>query len=142
MSNYNLKIDEKQAHVLIKALDLYSRIKCGQIKEVGHVLRWAICAGERTAPDTANMELADQLLDKVQMLYFPELPLPGASYGIREAPGTDEKIAYDIQQVVRHRLAWDGVKPGEKPQGVWGYEPWATSQHPLAKIEKAEEKQS
>lgn len=136
--NYNLKIDEKQAHVLIKALDLYSRIKCGQIKEVGNILRDAICAGEREGPQVKNMELADQLLDKVAMLYFPELPMPGASHSIRSAPGVDERVAYDIQQVIRHRIAWDGVEPGKTPQGVWGYEPSATAQHPLAKIEKVE----
>jgi hypothetical protein len=136
--NYNLQIDATQAHVLIKALDLFSRIKCGQIKEIGHVLRWAICAGERDKVSPENMEIADQLLDKVAMLYFPELPLPGASYGIREAPGEDEKLAYDIQQVIRHRIAWDNAKPGETmPGGVWGYEPSRTAQHPLPKIEEA-----
>lgn len=135
--NYHLSLTEKQAHVLIKALDFYSRIKCGQLTEIENIFRDVLIFEERKIP-LENLEKSEKVLADLKRLLFPEIDSPNASYGIREAPGESEKIAYDIQQVVRHRLAWDGVKPGEKPQGVWGYEPWKTSTtQDLPKIEKA-----
>lgn len=121
MKEYSLTINAKQAHIMVKALDLYSRLLSGQIEELGPFFRFH---GMRQVKDQSLFEIKRQL--------FPELESnAGYSIGAKE---TDPKaqIAWDIQQVIRHQLAWDN-----NPQGGFTVdydEPFASSDQPLPTI--------
>lgn len=131
---YTLTITEEQANVLIKALDLYKRIGMGQIDEIKHV----------TVPAPGHkykwVEL-DQTMAilKLQLLGWPHI---NTAHSIMSKDLPDQfRVAWDIQQVVRNRLAHDSLKPGEKP-GIYVYfdEPRQTSKEPLPEIKQVEVK--
>src|SRR4051812_19032275 len=94
---YILEIDENQARTLEKALDLYSRIGMGQLREIINVLRY----DERL--DNKNLEVARNILDNVKLLVFGD-----DFYGIysHEVPDV-YRVAWDIQRVIRHQLWLD-----------------------------------
>jgi len=86
-------ISEHQAHVLIEALELYSRIGMGQFHQIWHVFDF---------PSGAD---TDRLFDELR--YEGGLK-HGQYYGIRNSKIRDSfRISWDIYQVIRHRLAWD-----------------------------------
>ena len=123
---YNLKLNEAQMRVIEKALDFYSRILCGQIEEVDRVLMY-------DARQVSHRSCLYWHLEDFKKAAFPELGVH-TSYAIG-SPETPEgaKIAYDIQQVVRHVLAWD-----IHPEGgilVSFQEPEQLSKEPLPKAE-------
>lgn len=131
---YALTITEEQANTLINALDLYQRIGMGQLDEI---IRVAVSAPGHKY-DWAEVDKTMNIL-KLQLLGWPHI---GTAHGIRSSELPDQfRIAWDIQQVVRHRLAHDGLKPGEKP-GIYVYfdEPHQTSKEPLPEIKKLEVK--
>jgi len=130
---YTLTMDEKTFDLLVWALDLYSRIYLGQLEEV----LWTIQndpafptkdLSRRIVQLEALAQLvqlaqrplqSDALDDKYKVANFARDLLnvvralvtgfpAGASYGIH-SPEVDDRArqAYDIQQVIRHRLAWD-----------------------------------
>lgn len=131
---YALTITEEQANTLINALDLYQRIGMGQLDEIirvavpapGHKYNWV------EVDKTMNIL-------KLQLLGWPHI---GTAHSIRSRQLPDEfRVAWDIQQVVRHRLAHDGLKPGEKP-GIYVQfdEPRQSSKEPLPEIKQVEVK--
>lgn len=107
---YQLIITKEQSEVIIKALDLFSRIGSAQFDEVLKHPQWD---NRKLVEDDSiwKYESCNRLLAAVKRLLtgFPE----NASYGIG-APEVDEgsKMAYDILQVIRRQLAWD-----ENPKG-------------------------
>jgi len=90
-------------------LDFYSRIGIGQFEEIVHgsfIFDWG-------SPVSWNNQY-DQIRHLLDGVKFNLIGMPfNASLGIC-GPDTPEraKIAYDIQQVVRHRLAWDREPKG------------------------------
>ena len=92
------------------ALDLYARVWIGQIEQPFHMLR---IFGRKSITDAKHFEKEREAIDTLFKLYFSELPV-GASYGI-SAPETEEnaKIAYDINQVVRNKIAWHNNPEGD-----------------------------
>lgn len=129
MTKYNLIIDQKQADVIITALDFFSRVLCGQLEEI----RWVLL--KNAGPNSADYEAVEVALDVLKREFFD---LQGASHmGIYNSPER-AKVAYDLVQVIRHRVSWD-----ETPSGgitVNFDEPLKVSQGTeLAIIEKAEE---
>jgi hypothetical protein len=101
---YTLEISETQAEVLSRATDLLSRIQAGQFKVVSDEFR------DRDVP-VPNLLEAEDLLRRVHVLLTG---LPASSYhGIHspELPDT-ARVAYDLHQVLRHRLEHD-----QRPDG-------------------------
>jgi len=129
---YNLKVTREQAEVLTKVLDMFSRIGIGQLEEILRhpAYNLKVVTGEI---NLARSRRARELLNEVRSL------ITGQRQGGIGIPLSDEqnKIAYDILQVVQHRLAWD-----ERPEGsseIWFQEPMREANHPLAEIEEEED---
>ena len=131
---YNLKINKNQAEVISKALDLYSRIGAGQISEI----LWHPSVAEKMwvknsnlSENQMNQKLVRQLLDDIKRIIWGYKP--NENGGISMAEEID-KIAYDLHQVIRHKIAWDG-----KPKGgntVDFHKPMKYSKEELAKMER------
>lgn len=124
---YSLNITKQQAEIIIKALDLYSRIGMGQIIEVldHHT--------NRIKPEQAII-----IYNKLNEIKPMLTGLPTNSYYSISSDqiSNNYRIAYDLQQVIRHRLAWDG-----NPDGGFGVNfdaPMNYSQIPFATIKKIE----
>jgi hypothetical protein len=98
----SVEISEKQARIIISALDFYSRIGIGQFREIVSAFSW----WQRDEQWLNHRDEVERLIHDAQ---FNLTGMPfNASYGIfsPEVPES-AKIAWDIQQVIRHRLAWD-----------------------------------
>ncbi len=127
---YQLWITEKQAQVLVNALDLYSRIGMGQFSEITHVLRMNALGNPSGQADA--LAKVDELTRKASSYWMGG---SGDYYGIASEKINDIfRVAWDLQQVIRYRLAWD-----RKPEGgiqVHFDEPWKSSAEPFAVIKK------
>ena len=120
---YRLTLNTKQALVVVQALDLHSRLIAGQVEELGRRFRM-----ERASDPEMTLEQLDRVDDAARLLkavMFPELR-GNAAHGIHSDKIPDEaRVAYDLLQVLRNRLAWD-----ENPEGgiqVWFDDPTQTS---------------
>lgn len=116
---YNLELDKEQADILIRALDLYSRILSGQIDSVLSALQH-----EMRFTKQVNNDKIRNLCEQIKVEAFPEL---GSTYYAISGACESARIAYDIQQVVRYVKAW-----AEHPEGghtVDFGEPLFTSRH-------------
>jgi hypothetical protein len=129
---YNLKINKKQAQVISKSLDLYSRIGCGQVNEIlwhPSVAEKMWVKNDNLTENQMNHKVVGQLLDNIKKIIWNYLP--NEHGGITMAKETD-KIAYDIHQVIRHKLAWE-----DEPNGgntVDFHKPMKYSDEKLAEI--------
>jgi len=94
----------EQARVVIHALDLLSRLHCGQFREIGWLFRSQI----------KEHDLVDRLLAELKQECHPGLK-PTHSYGIAECPTESARIAWDILQVVRKAEAYS-----QHPEGGLG----------------------
>lgn len=143
---YLLRLTEEQAQTLVAACDLYSRIGIGQLEEIARLARMGVLA-HKDNPDGA---VADSLDMAEEALVTAKLHLTGmpsnASFGIHsDKVRPTYKIAWDLQQVIRHRLSWDrrgnpAKREWSGPDSMMGVnydEPHASSGMPLAKMEKA-----
>lgn len=131
---YSLTITEAQAITLINALDLYKRIGMGQLDEIKHV---AVPAPKHKYK-WVELDQTMAIL-KLQLLGWPHI---NTAHSIVSKDLPDQfRVAWDILQVVRNRLAHDSLKPGEKP-GIYVYfdEPRKTSKEPLPEIKQVEGK--
>lgn len=138
MNDYVLTVSESQARVLSLACELAARIGIGQWREI---LEWLPIKHNL---DEAERRTIDAILSK-HMVHG----IDGWSQSLSiNSPDTDEQArrAWDLYQVIRHRLAWDRaitegiVKPGEprnwsKMMGVHYDEPMRTAPEMLAKME-------
>jgi len=99
---YEISVSEKQARVMMDALNLFSRIGIGQLREVLRHPQYE----NKLIHDNETYRYSQRLLDQVKER------LTGfethASYGISSPEVHDDSnIAYDLLQVIRHRLSWD-----------------------------------
>lgn len=124
-------VNERQAEVIKQAVEFYSRIKAGQLQEL-----WYLCYSKDQ--DRQQFEKAATELKKC---LFPDLQ-PSGSYGIgqdtRKGDGRGD-VAWDIHEVVRHRLAWDraGNPPVRDFSTMMGHDfdkPTSWSGEPLAEM--------
>jgi hypothetical protein len=128
---YNITVDEHQARILVAALDLYTRIGIGQFTEIVRVYNY-----EWKTPVPVVDRLVDAMNAAKQVIGFG----PGASYGIHSPDVHDVfRRAYDIQCVIRHRLAFDRT-----PEGGLGVDfdtPRQIGELPLPTIKEEEEEE-
>lgn len=85
-----LTLSPEQARVVSCALDFFSRIKCGQLGEIGNIF-WG-------ATDRDSIR---EVTSELKRLCLPGLRGSSAEYGISECPDESAKVAWDIMQVVR-----------------------------------------
>lgn len=144
MAKYQLTLTEQQASIIRDALEIYSRIGMGQIG-----------TGVTSHPDiekriwetsgVCSFDLSNVIDTTVKSYIYPEFRSSiNSYYGIfSEAIGDSNRIAWDIQQVIRHRLSWDKV--GNPPQREWNTmmgvsfdEPMKSSEEELPTIVRLE----
>jgi hypothetical protein len=105
--HYILKITTWQAQAIVNACDLFSRIGIGQFQEIVHLARFGLIKPREGAIiDYDAYDHAERHINEAKR------SLTGyesnASHGIHSERVPDVfKIAWDIQQVIRNRLAWD-----------------------------------
>jgi hypothetical protein len=98
---YKVTLSEAQVDVILRALDMYSRLGCGQFEEIDRLFQF----DPRRNPQSHGWETR-QKLDALKQLF---LPLPGnASYSIcsQEVP-VDFRLAWDVHQTLRHHVSWE-----------------------------------
>ena len=109
---YNLKINEAQAQVLTDALNIYARLGMGQIYEIlEHPdLR------QRMLDSLETYGIMGYCREVCEMLRRTIFGLPANTYySISNREISDRnRIAYDLLQVIRHRLVWD--RAGNPPE--------------------------
>jgi hypothetical protein len=131
---YQLFLTEKQAQVLVNALDLYSRIGMGQLSEVAYVLRLNALGNPNGQADA--LAKVEKLTREAASYWMGG---SGSYYGIFSDKINDSfRVAWDLQQVIRYRLAWD-----RNPEGgiqVNFDKPLKSSQESLAYIKKTQAK--
>ena len=107
---YNITVNKKQAHILVKALDLMGRICMGQYDEIldyGYLPKSV--AADKTHISQYEWQDAKKKLDEIKYLITGQ-PTSG-SYGISSPEVNDQaKEAYDMQQVIRNQLWKDSDK--------------------------------
>lgn len=126
MRRYTLEITEHQAQTLVDALDLYSRIGLGQFLEVADVY---VHAHDVSQEEREELEI--RLTQAKAAVGHPR----NGSFGIhsREVPDAF-RVAWDLQKVIRHRLAVDRDPTGTPWRGVSYDEPTQSALEPLAEI--------
>lgn len=99
---YRLTFTEDHLHALLMATEFHERIAMGQFREVLEV----VDPGFKLPHE--NREMAEQMLTIARRYLMPALATDNSYWGIRSREVRDEnRVMYDILQVVRHRLAWD-----------------------------------
>ena len=130
---YTLTITTEQGYVIREALEIFSRLKHGQIDELRNLFsdRWC-------APNSPFNWSTEPLLDVLKALIFPELE-KNSYHGVGSKVYPDATIAWDLMQVIRHRIAWDKLANEGKTEpdhyGVQYNPPMRFGSEPLAKIE-------
>lgn len=139
---YTITVTERQARIISNACDLMARIGIGQWPEFLHYLPGA----NRMAWN----DIRKELLPIMSKHLVPVVGISGwgSSLGVgsdKSAPDTDE--AFDLNAVIRHRLAWDramdsGITDGAtrnwpEMMGVDYDEPAHWGDEPLAEIKEA-----
>ncbi len=123
MTSVTLTLTEEQADILLMSLETYSRLKMGQFNAVTDLF---------PARDFDRGKAA-AALQAARQAVMPELD-PRGYYGIRNLEaGEQARVAFDIQQVLRHALAWHRHPAGGI--GVCYDEPYKTSRAPLIRVE-------
>lgn len=132
---YNLELTEAQTEVVRDALDLYLRIRLGQIEEVLEPWLFTIRAnGTEMTPEEADASRMLLELTKKALTGF----VRQESFSISNPLVPDQaRVASDLRQVIVQRLTWD-----RNPQGGGGLnhlKPANLGREPLATISKVEE---
>jgi hypothetical protein len=130
---YTLTINKEQARVICEALEVYSRLKHGQIDELRNLFRDRWCK-----PNGLFNWDSEYLFHALKSVIFTELDR-NASYGVGNKVYPESSVAWDVMQVLRHRLAWDrlAAEGKDKPEhyGVQYNPPMRFGSEPLAHIE-------
>jgi len=133
--HYRAVLSETQIQIINRALDLFSRLLIGQVEHLDDIYIW-----RQVKTKQFDMDKFRKLCFEIKQLVFGFSQ--GESFGIH-GPKTpeDAQIAWDIQQVFRHRLSWDRV--GNPPSRDWKTmngvnfdNPLKSSTEPLCTIRK------
>lgn len=120
---YTLEISENQARVIRDALEAFARVHLGQF---GMAIEFILLL----SPTSDKTESRDQiriLLDKASSIYTGMSS--SASFGIySDEISKDARTAWDIYQVIRHRLSTEYLKehPNASTSGVSFNKPMKT----------------
>lgn len=134
-----LALNDKQADVIIAALELWARIGCGELTALlGH----PEISRRLTTDKGVTTEDVRRLLEHLKIGVFG-LPR-NAYYGIVSSDITESnRIAFDLMQVIRHRLSWSRAgNPAERTPDMYHIafeEPQHTSTEPLATMRDVRE---
>lgn len=132
---YTLHINAAQAATISKACEVLGRLGMGQYKDALECLPTREFCANGWHED---MDAIGHILKKYASIWGL-----GTGHGIthRDTPETS-KVAWDLYQVTRHRLAWDKAQAegheGDSPPR-WSVDfdnPMKTSKEPLAWMEK------
>jgi hypothetical protein len=131
MKEYVLRLNERQAEIVSRALDLYSRIGIGQFEEI-------VTIYEASQWDAENPPTSGKVQEARRYVQDAKFALTGfqtnASHSIVSEKVNDAfRVAWDVCKVIRHRIAWDKSPGGG--HGVNFDEPYQTSKEALPKIE-------
>ncbi len=140
---YTLTVTEEQAKVISTACELLARIQGGQIKEA-----FVHLPLDKNLDWDVYHEIQDNLTERMPEILKGGIDGWCSSFGVgsSELPKSHD-IAWDLYQVVRHRLSWeraveDGVvesvdSPRKFPEMMFVSfdEPMQYGTEPLAKIE-------
>lgn len=100
--NYKLEISEKQASIIQRALELFSRVHIGQLQYVLEQFRQHWIKPKKDC----DFEECEKLMSLLKM-HLTGFKM-NESYGIHSLEVDDDaRIAWDLQQVIRHRVSWD-----------------------------------
>ena len=141
---YHLIVTKRQAQVIQEACEVVMRLGLGQLDYVLPYLSHLPRLKTPSQPDDKEKKeerysataRVVELLDAA--IFVASGWQPGTSYGIgsQELPPS-ATIAADIRDVIRHRLAHDGLKPGEKPGWTVSFNtPMVWSNEPLIAIRR------
>ena len=143
MSIYTLTITKDQAQVLTKATEILARLGIGQFRDALECLptHEFMPDGWHEDMDSVGRTLSRHMIGGIDGYR--------SSLGIRNKDVSEaSRIAWDLYQVLRHRLAWDlaaaeGTVVSADSQRKWPEmmqvhydEPSRVSEQPLALIEK------
>ena len=135
-TTYQLTITEKQASVIREALEAHSRMLGGQFDIVlTDMFRDRWCTGEFDHDGLAEAH------KQLRRMIFPELS-PTSYHGVGNTAYPSADVAWDIMQVLRHRLAWDRLadQGGEAGIQVQYHKPMKFGSEPLAQIKTKPER--
>lgn len=119
-----LTLNRDDTNILVKALDLYSRLGIGQIEEVKELFR-----------DTMPIENMDDAMKFLQEAKFLMTGIRGnGSHGIgNPAVGSRYQRAYEIRGALQYAVATND--PSTPSYSVWKQLPLALTGHPFPKVE-------
>lgn len=112
MAKYLLELDERQARLIMCALDLYTRVGTGQLKEVVSIFRQfgKMKDGEEAWKSHDRWATSVQNVTEDLCVVVTGFPAQGAHSIGSHLVHDRFRQAYDILKVMRHRIAWD-TKP-------------------------------
>lgn len=126
---YNLKVSKNQAKVISEAVELYTRLHIGQIDQLDSFF----LDRTHTLVDPAALDILRKAYQTIKTRLFPEL-VKNSYHSIRSYVVPEKaKIAYDIVQVINHKLSLDSYPNGN--YSVYSQDPIQCSKEELSKIE-------
>lgn len=143
MTIYTLTITERQAYALSSACEILARLGMGQTRDA--LERLPLAAERDYSRWHKTLEIVEHLLSEHTIGHVDGWR---ASLGIKSQDASEEsRIAWDLYQVIRHRIAWDraadeglvnedGSRNWPEMMGVNYDEPMQVSAEPLARMER------
>jgi hypothetical protein len=107
-----LTLPASTAHIVVDALDLYSRVGLGQLDEISSLARFGLLTNADGEPpsEDALYEAEAYLKQTKRALFGFE---SSASHGIFSPKVNDRfRTAWGVLKAIRHRLAWDRTPTG------------------------------
>ncbi len=127
-NKYNLTITERQADLIMFALDLYTRLSAGQFSNLNDI-------SFEKDKDGINRKPSEKTLIKLHHEMFPKLEMYNASYGIHSHQLPDKiREAYDIYKVMMYEF-----NKHKGAMNCYADEVRQASKKPLPKFSKVKE---
>ena len=122
---YVLDMNEEQANIVDKALELYTRLRIGQWREL-----LDLCVPLSDEDYCKKSDALIPVLLEARQIPYPELTSnPGHSFGVGKFEDAD--LAWEVHEVLRNKMAW--TRHPEGGNGVNFYPPTSFRGNELAK---------